>query len=229
MWNRTGRRQRSTLAQHSGVHRSVKFGLLFWVVWDAVTNDPLTIYCLTSIDHAISLHVSEVPFSSMVSAHTIVCMYCVHTMYVCRARVPTVPFVFKHACSKINLCICTSVYKFNIDELLLKLLAKRGSLTCFMYLPVQARVRDAAVCARAVHTEQNTTRMYSKELSFAPKCFLIAYIFKQTRLKIACKWYNLVTTCSGPIWQVTNPSVLHAIGQSLLSSPGTPLENNRTT
>ncbi len=39
--------------------------------------------------------------------------------------------------------------------------------------------------------------------------------------------YNLVTICSGPIWQVTNPSVLHAIGQSLLS--GTPLENNRTT
>ncbi len=91
----------------------------------------------------------------MVSAHTIVClcMYCVHT--VCRARVPTVQFVFKHACSKINLCICTSVYKFNIDELLLKLLAKRGSLTYFMYLPVQASrgVRDAAVCARAVHTE----------------------------------------------------------------------------
>ncbi len=162
----------------------------------------------------------------MVSAHTIVCvcMYCVHTMYVCRARVPTVQFVFEHACSKINLCICTSVYKFNIDELLLKLLVKRGSLTYFMYLPVQASrgVRDAAVCARTVHTEQNTT-------PFAPKCFLIAYIFKQTRLKIACKWYNLVTTCSGPIWQLTNPSVLHAIGQSLLSSPGTPLENNRTT
>ncbi len=35
-------------------------------------------------------------------------------------------------------------------------------------------------------------------------------------------------TCSDPIWQVTNPSV-HAIGQSLLSSPGIPLENNRTT
>ncbi len=72
-------------------------------------------------------------------------------------------FVFKHACSKINLCICTSVYKFNIDELLLKLLAKRGSLTYFMCLPVQASrgVRDAAVGARTVHTEQNkTTRMY---------------------------------------------------------------------
>ncbi len=35
-------------------------------------------------------------------------------------------------CSKINLCICTPVYKFNIDELLLKLLAKGGSLTYFM-------------------------------------------------------------------------------------------------
>ncbi len=47
-----------------------------------------------------------------------------------------------------------------------------------MYLPVQASrgVRDAAVCARAVLTEQNTARMYWKELSFAPKCFLIAYI-----------------------------------------------------
>ncbi len=33
-----------------------------------------------------------------------------------------------------------------------------------------------------------------------PNAFLIAYIFKQTRLKNACKWYNLVTTCSGPIW-----------------------------
>ncbi len=89
------------------------------------------------------------PFSSMVSAHTMR-VYCVHTMYVCRARVPTVQFVFKHACSKINLCICTSVYKFNIDELLLKLLAKRGSLTCFMYLPVQA--------ARACQRQNRLTR-----------------------------------------------------------------------
>ncbi len=158
-------------------------------------------------------------------------MYCVHPMYVCRARVLTVQFVFKHACSKINLCICTSVYKFNIDELLLKLLSKRGSLTYFMYLPVQAAracQRRVCRCSRCSHRTEHT-RMYWKELSFAPKCFLIAYIFKQTRLKIACKLYNLVTTCSGPIWQVTNPSVLHAIGQSLLSSPGTPLENNRTT
>ncbi len=52
-----------------------------------------------SIVHAIRLHVSEVPFSSMVSAPTIVCVcvyVCVHTMYVCRARVPTVQFVCRH-------------------------------------------------------------------------------------------------------------------------------------
>ncbi len=41
-----------------------------------------------SIVHAIRMHVSEVPFSGVVSAHTIVCA--------CRARVPTVQFVFKH-------------------------------------------------------------------------------------------------------------------------------------
>ncbi len=150
-------------------------------------------------------------------------------MYVCRARVPTVQFVFKHACSKINLCICTSVYKFNIDELLLKLLAKRGSLTSCVCPFRRLAVSETRQSVLALFTQNRTTRMYWKELSFAPKCFLIAYIFKQTRLKIACKWYNLVTTCSGPIWQVTNPSVLHNIGQSLLSSPGTPLENNRTT
>ncbi len=120
-----------------------------------------------SIVHAISLLVSEVLFSSVVSAHTIVCV-CVCIVY--------------------TLCMCA-----------------------------------------APECQQCSSRMYWKELSFAPKCFLIAYIFKQTRLKIACKWYNLVTTCSGQIWQVTNPSVLHAIGESLLSSPGTPLENNRTT
>ncbi len=45
-----------------------------------------------SIVHAIRLHVSEVLFSGVVSAHTIVCV----CMYVCRARVPTVQFVRKH-------------------------------------------------------------------------------------------------------------------------------------
>ncbi len=52
----------------------------------AVTNGTLAIYCLTSIDHAISLHVLEVPFSSMVSAHTIVCVYVLCTHYVCVPR-----------------------------------------------------------------------------------------------------------------------------------------------
>ncbi len=54
------------------------------------------------------------------------------------------------------------VYSFtlsSVDYLLLKLLAKRGSLTYFMYFPIQAArtcQRHAAVCARAVHiTEHN--------------------------------------------------------------------------
>ncbi len=107
-----------------------------------------------SIVHAIRLNVSEVPCSGVVSAHTLCAAPECRQCSLCASM--------NRRCSKINLCICTSVYKFNIDELLLKLLAKRGSLTYFMYLPVQASrgVRDAAVCARAVHTEQNTTRMY---------------------------------------------------------------------
>ncbi len=68
-------------------------------------------------------------------------------------------FVFKHACSKINLCICTSVYKFNIDELLLKLLAKRGSLTYFMYLPVKAaRACQTRLSVLALFTRNRTQR-----------------------------------------------------------------------
>ncbi len=39
-----------------------------------------------SIVHAIRMHVSEVPFSSMVSAHTIVCVYVLCTHYVCVPR-----------------------------------------------------------------------------------------------------------------------------------------------
>ncbi len=155
MGNRTWRRRRSTL-----VHRFVNFGLLFWVVWDAVTNDPLTIYSLTGLLFTQS------------------------------------GWTYRKFCSPAWLALTHSV--------------------C------------VCMCA-APECRQCSSRMYWKELSFAPKCFLIAYIFKQTRLKNACKWYNLMTTSSGPIWQVTNPSVLHAIGQSLLSSPGTPLENNRTT
>ncbi len=45
-----------------------------------------------SIVHAIRLHVSEVLFTGVVSAHTILCV----CIYVCRARVPTVQFVRKH-------------------------------------------------------------------------------------------------------------------------------------
>ncbi len=45
-----------------------------------------------SIVHAIRLHVSEVPCSGVVSAHTIVCV----CMYVSRARALTVQFVCKH-------------------------------------------------------------------------------------------------------------------------------------
>ncbi len=72
----------------------------------------------------------------MVSAHTIVCVYVLCTHYVCVPRPSADSAVCVQArnriCSKINLCICSSVYKFNIDELLLKLLAKKGSLTYFM-------------------------------------------------------------------------------------------------
>ncbi len=64
-----------------------------------------------------------------------------------------------------------------------------------------ALTHSVCVCmCAAPECRQCSSRMYWKELSFAPKCFLIAYIFKQTRLKNACKWYNFVTTCSGPIW-----------------------------
>ncbi len=59
----------------------------------------------------------------------------------------------------VDRCICTPVYKFNIDSLLLKLLAKRGSLTYFMCLPVQAAracQRRGCLCSRGSHrTEHN--------------------------------------------------------------------------
>ncbi len=99
----------------------------------------------------------------MVSAHTIVCVYVLCTLCVPRPSAGSAVCVqarnrrgskIKKNKYPVDLCICTPVYKFNIDELLLELLAKRGSLTYFMYLPVQA------VCARAVHTEQNTACMY---------------------------------------------------------------------
>ncbi len=82
-------------------------------------------------------------------------------------------FVFKHPCSKINLCICTSIYKFNIDELLLKLLAKRGSLTYFMYLPVQASrgVRDAALCSRCSHRTVHNAHVAERSCLSRPNAF----------------------------------------------------------
>ncbi len=65
--------QRSALAQLRGVHRFVNFvDYYFELFFDAETNGPLSMYWLNwSIVHAIRLHVSEVPCSSTVSAHTI--------------------------------------------------------------------------------------------------------------------------------------------------------------
>ncbi len=73
--------QRSALAQRRGVHRFVNFvDYYFELFFDAETNGPLSMYWLNrSIVHAIRLHVSEVPCSGAVSAHT--------SLHVCRARV----------------------------------------------------------------------------------------------------------------------------------------------
>ncbi len=64
--------QRSALAQRSEVNRFVNFVVYYFeLFFDAETNGPLTMYWLNrSIVHAIRLHVSEVPFSSAVSAQT---------------------------------------------------------------------------------------------------------------------------------------------------------------
>ncbi len=43
-----GKQDVKATEKHS-VQRFVNFGLLFWVVWDAVANGPLTIYCLTGL------------------------------------------------------------------------------------------------------------------------------------------------------------------------------------
>ncbi len=68
----TWRWQRSALAQHSEVHRFVNFVVYYFeLFFDAETNGPLTMYWLNrSIVHAIRMHVSEVPCSGAVSAHT---------------------------------------------------------------------------------------------------------------------------------------------------------------
>ncbi len=77
-----------------------------------------------SIVHTIRLHVSEVRSPAWLA----------FTLCVPRPSADSAVCVQaqNRRCSKINLCICTPVYKFNIDELLLKLLAKGGSLTYFM-------------------------------------------------------------------------------------------------
>ncbi len=65
--------QRSALAQRSGVHRFVNFVVYYFeLFFDAETNGPLSMYWLNrSIVQAIRMHVSEVPCSGGVSAHTI--------------------------------------------------------------------------------------------------------------------------------------------------------------
>ncbi len=64
--------QRRALAQRRGVHRFVNFvDYYFELFFDAETNGPLSMYWLNrSIVHAIRMHVSEVPCSGAVSAHT---------------------------------------------------------------------------------------------------------------------------------------------------------------
>ncbi len=64
--------QRSALAQLRGVHRFDNFVVYYFeLFFDAETNGPLTMYWLNrSIVHAIRMHVSEVPCSGAVSAHT---------------------------------------------------------------------------------------------------------------------------------------------------------------
>ncbi len=111
MGNSTWRRRRITLWSAC----LVNFGLLFWVVWDAVANGPLTIYCLTGLLFTQSA--------------------CTYQKF----RSPAW-LALTH-----SVCVC-------------------------------------GMCA-APECRQCSSRMYWKELSFAPKCFLIAYIFKKQGLK----------------------------------------------
>ncbi len=77
----TWRWQRSALAQRSGVHRFVNFVVYYFGLFGMLKQTALSLYiCLTGLFvHAIRLHVSEVPCSGAVSAHT--------SLLVCRARV----------------------------------------------------------------------------------------------------------------------------------------------
>ncbi len=73
----------------------------FRVVWDAVTNGPLAIYCLTGLlftqsECTYQKFRSPAWLALTLKCVCVMCMYCVHTMYVCRVRVPTVQFVCKH-------------------------------------------------------------------------------------------------------------------------------------
>ncbi len=97
-----------------GVHRFVNFGLLFWVVWDAVTNGHFAIYCLTGL----LFTQSECTYQKFRSPAWLVLPLCVprpsaDSAVCAQAR--------NRRCSKItakypvDLCICTPVYKFNID------------------------------------------------------------------------------------------------------------------
>ncbi len=99
----------------STVESIVLLTLVYYILscWDAVANGPLAIYCLTGLLFTQSECTYQKFRSPVVSAH------------MCAApRVPTVQFVCKHgtedALNKTNkypvdLCICTPVYKFNMD------------------------------------------------------------------------------------------------------------------
>ncbi len=90
--------------KRSGVHRFVNFGLLFCCLGRCSKRPSLNILFNRSIVHAISLHVSEVPFSGVVSAHTIVCVYVLCTHYVCVPSADSAVCVqaWNRRCSKIK-------------------------------------------------------------------------------------------------------------------------------
>ncbi len=95
-------------------------------------------------------------------------------------------------------------------------------------LPGGSLVSVAALCARAVHTEQNTAHVL-KGVVFRAQMLLIPYIFKQTRLKKRMQMIQFSDHLQWPDLVIDKSERPSAIGQSLSSSPGTPLENNRTT
>ncbi len=86
-----GKQDVKATEKHSGVHHFVNFGLLFWVVWDAVANGPLTIYCLTGLLFTQSgwMYRKFCSPAWLALTHSVCVCMCV---YVCRAWVPTVQF-----------------------------------------------------------------------------------------------------------------------------------------